>query len=220
MLNRHDLAKQFELVVQQEIRNHNESLLATNLALNEMRESIEKNKREQDAVNAAISSTITQLNQSSVALSESVLELSKKLQYQINDLNAFMDEMRKGVAISIENSVLAHARFEANGNKISDLEFTLSRLEDDARGIHKIVEREIQESQYKCVAHVDRVKKEILEIPSEAKEVEKNLTGKLEAAYVDFQGLMKEIQIVKKRSFIIDKNLENIYTEIEKLKKG
>lgn len=220
MLNRNDLAKQFELVVQQEIRNHNESLLATNLALNEIRESIEKNKREQDEVNANLGSTITRMNQLGLELSSSVLELSKKLQYQINDMNAFMEEMRAGVAISIENSVRAHAKFEGTENQITDLKFTVSKLEDEARGINQIVERKIDEAQFKCVKHVEKMKKEILEIPSEAQAVKKELEEKMSVDRVDFEGLMKEIQIVKKRSFIIDKHLENIYTELEKLKKG
>lgn len=219
MLKRNDLTKQFELIVQQEIKNHNDSLLATNIAINEMREYIERDAFKQNQINACVSSCVNEINQNSTELSKKVLDLSKKLDSFMQDMSEFMEKARAEIKLSVENAITASNKHEKNQNEITDLKFMISNLHDDVIGRANCGYRDMEDVQRKCFEYSDKLKNEILSRPSEAQEVKTELEGKLATAYVDFTGLLKEILIVKKRSFIVDKNLENIYTEIEKLKK-
>jgi len=220
MLKRNDLAKQFELVVQQEIINHNEQILASNLSINEMRILIDDMQQKQDLVNQSLSSTISRMNQNGVDLSESVLRLSKQISSISNDFNDFREKSKNDVKLLVENAVSEHAKNEKSLKIIKDLQCIVKCLESSFVGLSFRFFQEIQDESKELKKEIEKSKKEILSLPSEAQLVKKDLEDRFAISRVDIQGLKKEIELLKKDSFIIEKHVEHLFTQIERMKVG
>jgi len=220
MLNRNDLAKQFELVVQQEIINHNKQMLETNISINSLRENINENMAKQDEINAKFASEISKFSGFVVDSSNHILRLVKVLESFINDSKDVNEKLNEKVNVALENSLQAHRKHEHNVNAIDDLCNRVDKLEDAllANSLH--VSREINDAKLALRSDIDKSKKEILSIPSESQAIKKELESKIEALRIDREGLLQELQIYKKKAFITDKLIEDLYTQIERLKAG
>ena len=219
MLKRNDLAKQFELVVQQEIKNHNDQMLATNLSLNEMREAIESNKVEQDKVNATFGSNISNINQSLFALSESFLKISQNIASHIND-QQLLNERNSA---KYQEMVEAIERLFKLDDKLAEslgiYGNWINKNNNDVNALSKAVTSSFEELDRKHTAKLEKMKVEILSLPSEAQAVKKELEEKISVDRVDFTGILKELRAYKKDTFIQEKKIEQIYTLIERLDK-
>ncbi len=220
MLNRNDLSKQFSLVVQQEIKNHNDQMLSTNISINEIKEEIRKNKEEQNKINVEFASQITKINTNCLELSECALNLSKNFYNLQKKLDEFIEKATKEIKLFVENSIVAHSKHEHNKNSIEDLKFEISNIQDDIIGRSNYQTQELELNLKKSKEYTEKCKKEILEIPSEAQEVKVELQKQMSIDRVDFQSIMREMQVYKKTCFILEKNQEHIYTLIERLKQG
>ncbi len=219
MLLRKDLAKEFELVVQQEITNHNNAMLSTNLALNDLRQQIQDNKKAQDEVNANYGSQISQINSRLNEFSEFILILTQKLQSHINDMAVYKEKAAKEIKLSVENSLLAHHKHEMTLGNVESLHVNFQELADSVVGLSVTFTQELQQEVAKIRNEIQKTKNEILNLPSEAKKVKKELEEKMAIDRVDFAGVMKELQVYKKTSFIQEKNIEHIYTLISRIEK-
>ena len=71
MPTRNEMVRMFEAIVQQEIKNHNDQMLATNMSIEQMRRDIEGHKNRYDASLAQIQSRISYLE---IALAKEVAE--------------------------------------------------------------------------------------------------------------------------------------------------
>ena len=219
MLKRNDISKQFELVVQQEIINHNDQMLATNLSLNELRKSLDVQKREFDHYKALCNSE----------------NLKRKSNF---DRLSSLVENNKSDAMSKMNDILQ--AFDAANKRLDDFHDLIHNfdktLEHEKEKIIEIIEfhdacfdviskelKELKSSIAKISSdsfeNFNKYKVEMAAKPSEAEKVKKELLEIINTQKIDFSGLMEEIQAYKKDAFIKEKKLENIYTLIERLDK-
>lgn len=220
MLKRDDLAKQFELVVKQEIKNHNDQMLATNISINEMKEILkaQANLYENELAKFHHRQVIQEIELGNSK--QAFCELSEKFERFINDMNAFSEKCKSEIKLSVENSVNAHSKNEASLNIINSLDQKLEDLTDSVVGLSFNFSKEIEDASKSLKKEIEKSKKEILSLPSEAQAVKKELQDQMSIDRVDFTGLIREVNICKKTSMIIEKNIENLYTHIERLKAG
>ena len=85
-LQRKDLAKEFEDIVKQEIKNHNDSIASTNEAINEMRQQIKDLKEGYSKGDAAIGSVVSNHSSQLLDVSSVMQKLSSHVLSRLNDL--------------------------------------------------------------------------------------------------------------------------------------
>lgn len=219
MLKKSDLAKQFELVVQQEIKNYQDSLNFVLQSLNELRDSIRQVQEESLKNHAKIHSMQTQLSielQSVKEVSLSIgLRLEKSLNDQrtVNERNAYeMRDIADAVLTKIRRDDQLEEKIKSLWNAIGDVNHSVEKNQ-------KIFNYTADDLLHKLNNAILKVKKEILEAPTEASLVKTQLEEKLACHTVDVAGIMKELNIYKKENYVTQKKIENIYTLIERLKK-
>jgi len=220
MLKRNDLAKQFELVVQQEIINHNQQILASNLSINEMKKFIEDSIKKQDFINIQFSSSLSGINRVVFEFSEVMIDLRKKIASISNEKNDYKITVKGILETCVENHSLLLSKFENSEKLIGNLYKLVNDLSNSVVGLSLTFSQEMQDEVRKLRQEIDKSKKEILSQPSEAKDVKKELDKKFEISQVDIQGLKKEIDLLKKSAFIREKHIEHLFTQIERLKVG
>lgn len=68
--------------------------------------------------------------------------------------------------------------------------------------------------------HIEQVKKDLTPVVPEVDPVDTKLNERFKVFKVDFDGLMKEIAVIKNNVAYGEKKFENIYTQIARLKEG
>lgn len=217
MLKRSDLAKQFELVVKQEVINHNNQIASTNSAIKELSEDIQKLSDEAEN-NCAFWS-----NEQHKVLKEihRLQSLFDKLNFQVNSNEKSSDEKSRALSIFQDEirhtlSVLAENISKANSNALK-LSEQIARLSCHTAQKQDHINCRFNEIELRFSQNIQAMKDEILGLPSEAEIVKKELLDKLAIAHVDFHGVLKELDAVKKKAFIQEKNIEHIYIQLERL---
>jgi len=219
MLRKKDLVKQFELVVKQEIIEHNKAITASNLAMNKHREYVEEelNKLKNNhklLVNeySFVSSGFNNFLSDNNSFRDSLSKLDSKC-YEVHE------KTHKEVK-SLDNLANAiHGKYMLLDKSTSDLRLYLSSLEKKLEDIAKKLESESEKTNNKIEKAIKKLKKEILELPSEASEVREELLEILSMNKIDNEGLLREIKVLKKTVFINEKKIENLYTLIERINK-
>jgi hypothetical protein len=145
-----------------------------------------------------------------------------------DDLFKRFEDHRKNVNEKVRNiESLTNSIFKACGNHITknDLLDEVSRLQSQMINIGLNAEKEkkklcefiheVKEELKDLVYDLqDSMNKRLMEFDNKFAELSKIV----ESNKIDSTGLLKELQVYKKSVFIIEKNIENIYTKIERLK--
>ena len=218
MLNKNDLSKQFELVVKQEIKNYQDSHNFVLQALKELKESIrevqfessrnhallhghhEDNTIEMNSMKRACQSIGLQFQ--SFASDQKVL--NGQHETIAGDYNEVFQKLSKQIEELKEKTEHLHA-------KIYDLNYNADTQK-------KIMEDSLNDLLFKFRAEIRKAKTEIFETPSEASLLRVDLENKLDCHKVDVAGIMRELNIFKIDNTVTQKNIENLYTQIERLK--
>jgi chromosome segregation ATPase len=217
MRSRKDFEKEFELVVKQEIKNYNDTVLATNIALEKCRSSIEElsnntMQRFSEQENKFLAQDIA-LSRIKDSFDKSFIQLGKR----IDDLSNQIDQYRKNTEFLIHDIESAYLEKDDFCTVIKEVRADI----DDIRSKTIHLKDSLQQGLYRLSgdinSNIEILRREIFDGPSEAEAVKADLSKKLDAASIDFLGLMKEITICKKESFITEKKIENLYTLIERI---
>lgn len=218
MLKRSDLAKQFEILVQQEVKNHNNSLLATNISINELRSLCEDNCKSIAKEKAERESKMLSFFTSFLDFREEIVSFSNNLQSQINDSKAKNDSLSAAlINLSLEFEKINIVQ-RVQEDKLNKLCNEFDGLSKRIKELHTQYKIDLSDHNVKNEQNLNKAKEEILNMPSEAQKVKYEIEGKMAIDRVDFKCLMRELQVHKKTVFIIEKQIENIYTLIERLK--
>lgn len=210
-LQRKDLVNQFEEIVKQEIVNHNKQILASNLAFNELSKKV-------DFISHKSAESIARLEGFLDKLNTRLSDLEKdfdKLEFALNNKIAFLAEKNEALNFDLERSIdyveenytdedTFLSSVEALQETINVLEKCIDKqkffIHSEFNQIKKDLERGYQEFQ-----------KQILEKPSEIPALQSELEKKIACASTDTQGVLKELNVVKKEVFIAVKKIEDIY---------
>jgi len=213
-----DLIREFELKTQQEIKNYHDVSLATNLSINKVNERL-------DTIRNSFGAEIEHL--------KSMMGKKDLLYQQIREemtefkgaFASFCSDFRK----LNERDALYREQFREALEKIFKMHEQLNTKSDKSVDSYLNAQNEFQKTtesfrhevlllRIKMAETIKKMKQEILDIPSEAKEVESRLSSELEMVRVDKEGVLREVAVLKRALFISEKYIEDLYTQIKRLK--
>lgn len=219
MLKKADLSKQFELVVQQEIKNYQDSLNFILQTIRQLKDSIQEARTEALENYALIHSQQVDLCAQIQALHLSHSDSQKRLQNHINDSEFFKQKAINEIATHAYRGIENSKKIEYIENKHKYINLRLETFEDEMKGNSLLISNSFDNIKFNMAKDSARMKQEILSLPSEAESLRKDFDEKITANKVDVECILKEIRINRKEMVILEKKIENIYTLIERLKK-
>jgi hypothetical protein len=220
MLNRNDLAKQFELVVKQEIKNYQDSLNFVLQSIRELKESVEHVHQEQLENYAVLHSSYVGLQGDLSAVKNLIFSYGikfDKFQREQNNLNDSSSKNISDIGEIIQDKINNENILKS---EIEDITQKFSALREAIESIDNKYSGDINNISYRYQRDIQKTKEEILNAPTKADVVKKELSEKLDSHKVDVAGIMRELNIFKKENHITQKKIENIYILIERLQKS
>ena len=220
MLKRNDLVKQFELVVRQEIKNHQDTISSVFSILNkitmeisELRKKVEEVQAESNSNKVRNEILVDNVQRSQTKVIEDFARLSND-QRAINERNSIqIDQGNENISGCLMNARAINQKYQDIISEVSDLgqmcKQNTKRIEDTCDELLKRFRNEVL-----------KMKREVLDSPTEASMVKKQLEEKFSCHKVDVAGIMRELNVYKKENMITQKKIENIYTLIDRLNKS
>lgn len=220
MLKKTDLSKQFELVVQQEIKNYQDSLNFVLQSIRELKDTIEEVRNESLENHGLLHSLQGDLAIDLQNLRESFNTFKQNAESTFTDQRLFNErntlEMRD-LGSAFYKKICADTHFN---EKIIGLWEALGSLRQDSELKDRIINDNLDDLLRRFRQEILKSKKEIIESPSEASLVKKQLEEKIASHTVDVAGIMRELKIYKHDNMVTQKKIENIYTLIDRLNKS
>ncbi len=218
MIQKKDLAKEFSLLVQQEIKNHNDMILASNSALDEFRRKIQEMSDQVDKKISLLTTLYTSSHVEMRRIEQESKDNSLLLKSSLNDSNALMEKHFKEIKESLqkrESYFLTISGFEEFQEKVDQwishikIAFCSQKetLLEETKKISSCLLKALD-------GYKEDIKNEFLSVQQEQKAINKCLDN----FAATFSGFSREIDFCKQRCFVIEKNIENLYTQIERLK--
>lgn len=219
MLKKNDLVKQFELVVKQEIIEHNKFIEANNQAMQSIRIHIA-------VLEEKITETLNFLKAEIADNKDSMLELfnlieecgSKTLNASAEmkiKLAKSEDDLKRDIT-ELAKEFTSKSSFSKYREICTDKFDLLSKTIEDTSTIfsmqHKIISNKFSEE-------FKKYNEKVTEVPITLKKFQKELIKKIEEQKIEKDGVSKEIEVLKKTVFVNEKKIENLYTLIERLNK-
>lgn len=220
MLKKSDLAKQFELVVQQEIKNYNDNLNNVLESIRQLSKEIREVRETSQANYATIHSVQSNLISELDQLKDAVKKMSEQCdrtfsdQSVVNERNAL--EM-KDITGAFLNKISVDSNFQ---EKLREVWNHIRKLESQHQDNQRMINDNLDDILRRFRQEILKAKKEILDTPTEASLVKRELEEKIFSHIVDVAGIMRELRIYKHDNMVTEKKIENIYTLIERLKKS
>lgn len=217
MLTRNDLAKQFELVTKQEIKNYQDSYNNVLQSVRDLQDEI-KNVHELSLENHAF--LHSQQHHSAILienLCKAFEESSQKMERFINDQKEMNERLQEEVLFAGDSA-------RGNSSRQKDLLKWLYEVRDCCDSLRlktdnnfKIVDGYFSDLLNKFRQEISDAKNEILNAPTELQFVKTQLEEKIAEHKVDVAGIMRELLVYKKDSVITQKKIENLYTLVKRL---
>jgi hypothetical protein len=206
VLKKSDLAKQFELVVQQEIKNYNDSLNMVLQSLRDLKEEITDAKHEALECNAALHSEMIKLGIELSQVWSAQRECAKKLERHISDQSTINERN------TYENMQISEG-LHAIGSQVSRLGEQGVRLSGSvgsaitaSHKLHQQTEGNLGHLESKLNKAILQAKEDILSRPNEL--------------HITKREIEERIAALGHAVMVTEKKIENIYTLIGRLKKA
>jgi len=218
MLKRSDLAKQFELVVKQEIINHNEAIFANNKALNQIRKDILALDQE---LSKNVASLVSELTKEKIAISKVYSYIDENEDKASSKIDVVRDLLKKGLDSTNNhlNDLFSKCVskdifnvFKESGLKAFD------QLKKGLEALKHVFIDEIKDLEKRFSRVIDGQNDKLDEVPILLEKFKKDLIQRIEIDKIDSIGLKREIEVLKKSLYIESKKIENLYTLIDRLK--
>jgi hypothetical protein len=219
MLKRNDLSKQFELVVQQEIKNYQDSLNFVLQSIKELKEEI-KQVNDQALENyALLHSEQNDLKIELQNLRDVFMESYKTFHNHIND-QYVVNQRNQNQINNLTSEILKKINFDGNfQSKFENLWGEISELKKTTDKNNRVLNDNLDDLLRRFRQGILKAKEEIRQEPSELSLVKTQLEERIVSHSVDVEGIMRELRIYKHDNMVTQKKIENIYTLIERLKK-
>ena len=220
MLKKSDLAKQFELVVKQEIKNYQDSLNFVLQSIDELKKGLKEAKDDVLESHAASHSEPIRLGIEIQTIKEETNKSIRQIHRLVGDQTSLNETNRNILSNALKEALSKFNEINVLPDKFHDLwnhvNFVSKKLEEYQRGYSE----NLMALQSRVKKDIQKSKEEILSAPSESSIVRKDLEDQIASHKVDVSGIMRELTIVKHDAMVSGKKIENIYTLIERLKRG
>ena len=216
MLKRNDLSKQFELVVQQEIKNFQDASYQINQRLNDVENKIENLESSMSKKQSLLESRHKSLSIEIELMRSEYEKANHKLDSYISDTQAHFYKIEETANVVCANAGMLSHNIEQNQNQIDDIKYDLEFLDGDLKGRAQSLELEIEQHRVNVNKIVSILREDIIDLlPFELEKVKRDLEDKISSHKIDADGLLKELRVTRKQIMVIEKNLENIYSIIK-----
>lgn len=219
MKDRLDFVKRFELITKQEIKNYNDTILNTHLAINNLNLKINEIEGRAEKAIAQVKKVFIENDIRLEKYQSQVLEDFSALRSRISSLETEIKFHKLSIlsfkeaftSLNYENSKfdnhiqVIYSSLSSNVKAISELR---NEFLDHASSIKESIRFQINE-----------LREEFIKKPSEFSELKVELEKKIASNTINYEGIIKELLVCKKSAMINDKKIENLYTLIERHEK-
>lgn len=219
ILKRKDLAKEFELIVKQEIINHNNSMLATNVALEKMRKQIEdfvkQIKSEVEQLKKDLSEECKFRYEQCHILVDNVNELRRQTKYQDQEIGK-IDRKCYDLFEKMDISTNIVSRINDLERKFTKIPSEIDKVTEE---IKSIITLEMNILEKKSVKRTALLQERIDISPTHLTNLKNELLQRIKEHGIDNVGLIDEVRACKSTAFVQEKKLEYLFTNLDRLKK-
>ena len=221
MIKKKDLVKQFELVVQQEIIEHNKAISSSNLAVNKLNEKLNEIKDEFHKNILNLRNDQSRVFRDLEKNSDAFIRLKDAFQSLRNDQFILNERNYKEIEVIDQSVETVHKNFKNLVKQFELLQDLTNTYMDKVIELKKIHEDGVYNVRYKLSKDINNLRKDIVSLPSEKTmiKLKEELLEILSMNKIDNEGLLKEIKVLKKTAFINEKKIEDLYMRIEKINK-
>ena len=219
MIKRQDLVSQFELVVRQEIKNHNSAIAASNENVEKMRRTIRDNQDDVLARLAALASRLGTATTRITDIEDSIKGIVYRLESIANDAlisvdrsNSLLSEMKSANDVIRESVASLQALYH---NVLKDQE----SLRKEIANYRLSFSHEIEQMHKKMVDYVQSELNTIKECPKEAHKIKSELESRIACKEVDTKGVVESINATRKDFEYLGKKIEDLYIQLSRLQK-
>lgn len=213
------LIVEFEALTKQEIKNYNDSLLHTHKSLNEFNEKLSTAIEYYSSQVAKLTSDIVNIKSSLSSFQDTFTKVLEEQRKLFSDINKLSNDVH-------QNKKLVKSQFDQSNTKSNTLEQRFNVLETQTYRSIDILQNHIGSLSVQCETMYQKsktdnniLKDEILAQPYSTKEDVKRLKEESDKAHIEKDQLLKEIMLYKKKLFIAEKTIEDIFTRLKSLSK-
>lgn len=219
MLKRSDLAKQFELVVQQEIKNFQDSHNSVLQSIRDLAEEIALVKRDFLQCKAALHSEIGYLKSDFKINNDELCDLAKAFISSVNDQKQINLDVDRDLTALSNTCTRYDMAFDAQEKVNFELLHLINKDHENTKATHSNILTSLVQMELKNSKEIEKAKEDMEACPTKNNLVKEELEQKINMQNVDLEGLLKEIRIIGRAVLVTEKKIENIYTLIERMKK-
>lgn len=220
MLKRQDLSKQFELVVQQEIKNFQDASYQMNQTINELRSKIESLEKSTSNNHSLLDSKIKNLEVESGFLQTQSQNTQNRLLSHVNDTKDLTQSLEDNLHFVSTYSIDTQHKSESALSQIQSLSDAIHAMQEQSQRKADDLAHFLSNFEFRMRKEFSNLKQEIINLPSDSEDIRREFKEGLTCHKIDVEGIKREFQVNRKEFMVIEKNLENIYTLIDNLKKS
>ena len=220
VIKRSDLAKQFELVVQQEIINHNKQIEASNQALQKMQMQIDELVQNHASHIARLETYIWDLENNYKSLKKKHEKLLWRVETQEKHINEEIEKVSFDTTIRFSHLEETVCDLEDDISCFEEMQIAINTLNQVAETQKFYIHSQFYDLKKACERMFSEFKEEIENKPSEIPKLREDLEKKIKDAVVDARGVLREVEIVKKEAFVMKKKIEQVYALLGRDKDG
>ncbi len=209
-----------EIRSEQELKNNRDFIYQTNQSLQNLNQSIVQLYSQYEKLTNKFVSDRTNIQTDFYNLEESVLQSCKECKGLVNDNGSRLDIMSSQYD-KISNDV-AHNQLKTNSinNSVSDLDKKYDDLLRHLNIIKDSFHTALSVLESKLHSSIESVRSDLTPKIPEVDPIETVISERLKVVYVDFAGLTRELELLKKSNAYSQKKFEDIYTLIGRIKEG
>jgi hypothetical protein len=214
-----DIVDKYELGIKQEIKNYQDSLFNITQSINELKLSIKSLSEKVNNNHGLIKSQNTLLEIELDITKKNILEFSSKVSSELNDIR-LVQRKQADTMLSLSKTLSCIMNKESEIDKsVFDSNLKLESLKKELSVFKSDNNHEINMIAKRFLKSLEDMKEEITSRPSEYFEHKSYFDNKMQSHAINVKGVFEVIDKQKQSIYVMQKQIENLYTLINRLKK-
>lgn len=209
-----------DIRVAQEIKNHNDFIYNTGQEIDKLKGNIVSLAIQHDKVVAEAGCHRRELLIEFENIKESLVETVHQMKQRLGDVESKMSYVLEVVS-EMKDDLNKHSIIQNESiDLINSMDISLSSLQGEHATQKDYFSYAVSLLKNQVEEKIKEVKEELTPKPPEVDPIKQQLDERFKVWKVDFDGLVREIAILKRAVAYDQKKFENVYTLIERLKAG
>lgn len=216
----HKDRSEVDIRVAQELKNNKDFIYQTNQSLQALNHCMASIRDEHANAVARFSSERAQLLITFENFSEDLTKQTKDLTQKVGDVETKLAKVLESISDIHAEMSMQYVTKDNFINTTYPQSKKIDKVESDLIARHDSLGIALATMQQRINVRIEDLKKELTPVTPQIDPIKKQIDERLEVFKVDFDGLIREISLIKKDVSYGQKKFENIYTLIERLKEG